>query len=244
MKKFLTILSFLTTLSSSLVVVACKTDKTDQKINEHNKIDNKENDSNSNPKELEKPNNNLNMSEQDLPKDQPNNKEEKNEKIDEFAGEIKKEIEELLNKKEKSKILDYASSLISKFLQSSSQKQLLEELNNLESEISKLFDESKIEDIKAKIALLFSESLDNSTNGNEAQKLKQLLDKVTKENKELILETTRDLLGKKISNEFDQELKTRINEVNSLLEKKDYNGVKTKLFDIVDKSAKLEKNKI
>nr|VZR97905.1 hypothetical protein MF5295_00527 [Mycoplasma feriruminatoris] len=244
MKKFLTILSFLTTLSSSLVVVACKTDKTDQKINEHNKTDNKENDSNSNPKELEKPNNNLNMSEQDLPKDQPNNKEEKNDKIDEFVGRIKKEIEELLNKKENPKILEYATNLISKFLQTSNQKQSFEELTNLENKISKLFAESKIEDVKAEITLLFSNSLNNITNGNEAQKLKQLLDKVTKENKESILETTRDLLGKKISNEFDQELKAKINEVNSLLEKNDYNGAKTKLFDIVDKSAKLEKNKI
>nr|VZS00318.1 hypothetical protein MF5582_00536 [Mycoplasma feriruminatoris] len=32
MKKFLTILSFLTTLSSSLVVAACKTDNVDKEI--------------------------------------------------------------------------------------------------------------------------------------------------------------------------------------------------------------------
>ncbi|WP_017697845.1 hypothetical protein [Mycoplasma mycoides] len=51
-------------------------------------------------------------------------------------------------------------------------------------------------------------------------------------------------MKKKISNEFEQELKTRINEINSLLTKKDYDSIKTKLFDIVDKSARLEKSKI
>ncbi|WFQ92715.1 hypothetical protein [Mycoplasma feriruminatoris] len=47
MKKFLTILSFLTTLSSSLVVVACKTDNVDKEVkNKENK-----NEQNNNPKD-------------------------------------------------------------------------------------------------------------------------------------------------------------------------------------------------
>ncbi|SRX66412.1 hypothetical protein [Mycoplasma mycoides] len=134
---------------------------------------------------------------------------------------------------------------ISKFLQRSSQKQSLEQLTNLENKISKLFDESKFDDVKTEITLLFSNSLENSNaNDIEVKKLKELLDKVSKENKKVILETTIELLGKKISNEFEQELKTRINEINSLLTKKDYDSIKTKLFDIVDKSAKLEKSKI
>ncbi|CBW54148.1 Hypothetical protein, predicted lipoprotein [Mycoplasma mycoides subsp. capri LC str. 95010] len=241
MKKILTLLSFITALSSSIIVVSCKTDNTNQKIKEK---DNK-NDSNQKPKELEKPNGSLNPSEQVLPKDQPITKEDKNEKIDSFAEQIKKEVKEVLDTKESSKILGYSASLISKFLQRSSQKQSLEQLTNLENKISKLFDESKFDDVKTEITVLFSDSLENSNaNGNEAQKLKELLDKVSKENKESILEAIRELLGKKISNEFEQELKTKINEINSLLTKKDYDSIKTKLFDIVDKSAKLEKNKI
>ncbi|MDP4040067.1 lipoprotein [Mycoplasma mycoides] len=237
MKKILTLLSFITALSSSLIVISCKTDNTSQKIKEkENKTDSKETD---------KPSNNSNSSEQELPKDQPNTKEDKNEKIDSFAEQIKKEVKEVLDTKESSKILEYSASLISKFLQRSSQKQSLKQLTNLESKISKLFDESKFDDVKTEITVLFSDSLENSNaNGNEAQKLKELLDKVSKENKESILEAIRELLGKKISNEFEQELKTKINEINSLLTKKDYDRIKTKLFDIVDKSAKLEKSKI
>ncbi|QVK02331.1 lipoprotein [Mycoplasma mycoides subsp. capri] len=237
MKKILTLLSFITVLSSSIIVVSCKVDKIEQKIKEkENKTDSKEKD---------KPSNNSNSSEQELPKDQPTTKKEKDEKIDTFAEKIKKEIKEILDKKDNSKILEYASGLISKFLQRSSQKQSFEKLTSLESKISKLFDKSDFNEIKKQIILLFSDSLENNNAiGNEGQKLKQLLDKVTKENKNLILETTRDLLGKKISNEFEQELKARINEINSLLTEKKYNSVKTKLFDMVDKSAKLEKNKI
>ncbi|ACU78876.1 putative liporotein [synthetic Mycoplasma mycoides JCVI-syn1.0] len=239
MKKILTLLSFITVLSSSLIVVSCKTDNTNQKIKE------KENKTDSNKKETETPNNNLNPSEKELPKDQPNTKEDKNEKIDDFAEKIKKELKEVLDTKESSKILESASGLISKFLQRSSQKQSLEQLTNLENKISKLFDESKFDDVKTEITLLFSNSLENSNaNDIEVKKLKELLDKVSKENKKVILETTIELLGKKISNEFEQELKTRINEINSLLTKKDYDSIKTKLFDIVDKSAKLEKSKI
>ncbi|QVK03132.1 lipoprotein [Mycoplasma mycoides] len=239
MKKILTLLSFITVLSSSLIVVSCKVDKTEQKIKE------KENKADSNKKETDKPSNNSNSSEQELPKDQANTKEQKNEKIDDFAEQIKKEVKEVLDTKESSKILGYSAGLISKFLQKSSQKQSLEQLTNLENKISKLFDESKFDDVKAEITVLFSDSLENSNaNGNEAQKLKELLDKVSKENKESILEDIRELLGKKISNEYEQELKTKINEINSLLTKKDYDSIKTKLFDIVDKSAKLEKNKI
>ncbi|QVK07220.1 lipoprotein [Mycoplasma mycoides] len=237
MKKILTLLSFITVLSSSIIVVSCKVDKTEQKIKE------KENETGS--KDKDQPSNNSNSSEQELPKDQPNTKEDKNEKIDSFAEQIKKEVKEVLDTKESSKILESAAGLISKFLQRSSQKQSLEQLTNLENKISKLFDESKFDDVKAEITVLFSDSLENSNaNGNEAQKLKELLDKVSKENKESILEAIRELLGKKISNEFEQELKTKINEINSLLTKKDYDSIKTKLFDIVDKSAKLEKSKI
>ncbi|WP_265493387.1 hypothetical protein [Mycoplasma mycoides] len=73
MKKILTLLSFITAFSSSIIVVSCKTDNTNQKIKEK---DNK-NDSNQKPKELEKPNGSLNPSEQDLPKDQPSTKKKK-----------------------------------------------------------------------------------------------------------------------------------------------------------------------
>ncbi|QVJ95832.1 lipoprotein [Mycoplasma mycoides] len=239
MKKILTLLSFITALSSSIIVVSCKVDKTEQKIKE------KENENKTDSKEIDKPNNNLKPSDQELPKDQPNTKEEKNEKIDDFAEKIKKEVKEILDTKESSKILESAAGLISKFLQRSSQKQSLEQLTNLENKISKLFDESKFDDVKTEITLLFSDSLENSNaNDIEVKKLKELLDKVSKENKKTILETTIELLGKKISNEFEQELKTRINEINSLLTKKDYDSIKTKLFDIVDKSAQLEKSKI
>ncbi|SRX61489.1 hypothetical protein MMC68I_00387 [Mycoplasma mycoides subsp. capri] len=200
MKKILTLLSFITVLSSSLIVVSCKTDNTNQKIKE------KENKTDSNKKETETPNNNLNPSEKELPKDQPNTKEDKNEKIDDFAEKIKKELKEVLDTKESSKILESASGLISKFLQRSSQKQSLEQLTNLENKISKLFDESKFDDVKTEITLLFSNSLENSNaNDIEVKKLKELLDKVSKENKKVILETTIELLGKKISNEFEQE---------------------------------------
>ncbi|MDP4040068.1 hypothetical protein [Mycoplasma mycoides] len=88
MKKILTLLSFITALSSSIFVVSCKVDKTEQKINgKENK-----NDSNQKPKELEKPNGSLNPSEQDLPKDQPSTKKEKDEKTDSFADKLKKDL--------------------------------------------------------------------------------------------------------------------------------------------------------
>ncbi|WP_265493388.1 hypothetical protein [Mycoplasma mycoides] len=69
-----------------------------------------------------------------------------------------------------------------------------------------------------------------------------MLDKVTKDNKEGILEEVKNLFGQKISKELEEKLKSETNGINNLLSKKQYETIKTKLFDIVDKTAELEKN--
>ncbi|QVK06350.1 lipoprotein [Mycoplasma mycoides] len=238
MKKIIPILSFITALSSSLIVVSCKTDNNNQKIKE------KENETGSNKKEIETPNNNSNPSERDLLKDQPINKEQKDEKTNNFADKFKKDIKDLLDKKDDSKIKDYAKDLITKYLQKSSEKQLLNNWFDLEKKIKKWFDESKLDYIKKEITILFSESFNTSSNNQESRKIKDLLDKVTKENKSGILEEVRNLFGKKVSKELEEELKVKIDEVNNLLSKMQYDTIKSKLFDIVDKTAELEKSVI
>ncbi|UZK63910.1 lipoprotein [Mycoplasma mycoides subsp. capri] len=238
MKKIIPILSFITALGSSLIVVSCKVDKTEQKIKE------KENKNDSIKKETETPNNNSNSSEQELPKDQPITKEQKNEKTDSFADKLKKDLKEILDKKEDLKIREYSTKLISKYFQKSSEKQLLNNWFDLEKKIKNWFDESELDDIKKEITILFSETFDNNSNNQESRKLKDLLDKVTKDNKEGILEEVKNLFGQKISKELEEKLKSETNEINNLLSKMQYETIKTKLFDIVDKTAELEKNKI
>ncbi|UKS54171.1 hypothetical protein [Mycoplasma feriruminatoris] len=239
MKKILTLLSFITVLSSSLVLVSCKTTNGNQSINK--KIDvNKEG--------KEKSNSN----EQELPKDEPDDKstdaiEEKKEKTDGFASKLKKELVDHLDKKEKQTIMELASKLFARYLQKSNEHKLPNDLSNLESKISKLFEEEKYDEIKGELTVLFSEGFNKENNFSSDQvsrKIKDLLDKVEKKNKELILEEIKNLFEKKASKELEEELKSKTNEINSLLSKEQYESVKNKLFDLIDKIANLEKTSI
>ncbi|QVK07221.1 Vmc-like lipoprotein signal peptide domain-containing protein [Mycoplasma mycoides] len=100
MKKIISMLSFITALSSSIIVVSCKTNNTNQKINEkNNKTDSKDKEKLDNNK-----NNNESGKEENKPQDDQAPKspdisnKDKNERIDNFAEKIKKEIEDIRNR--------------------------------------------------------------------------------------------------------------------------------------------------
>ncbi|WFQ96048.1 lipoprotein [Mycoplasma feriruminatoris] len=248
MKKNLTFLSFITVLSSSIVLVSCKTSNSNQNINK--KIDeNKKEERNSSPINEEKEK--INPNEEELPKDEPDNKsantrEDKKEKTDSFASKLKKELEDHLNKKEKQSIMEFASKLFYRYLQKSNENNLLKDLLELENKISKLFDDDKYDEIKQELTVLFSEGFNKVTDSSEqlSKKIKGLLDKVTRGNKDSILEEIKDLFEKKVSKEFEEELKNKTNEINGLLSKEQYESVRNKLFDLIDEIANLEKTSI
>ncbi|WFQ93559.1 lipoprotein [Mycoplasma feriruminatoris] len=242
MKKILTLLSFITVLSSSFVLVSCKISNTNQSIN--NKIDETKKEEEKSPSTKEK----TNSDEQELPKDEPDSKsfdtiEEKKEKTDIFARGLKKELEDLLNKKEKESIMGFASKIISTYLQKSNQNKLFKDLSDLENEISKLFEDSNYDEIKTKLTVLFSEGYnsENDSSGKESKKIKDLLDKVEKKNKNSILEEMKDLFEKKVSKESEEESKNKTTKINNLLSKEQYDSVKNELFGLIDIITNLEK---
>ncbi|UZK63909.1 lipoprotein [Mycoplasma mycoides subsp. capri] len=233
MKKIIPMLSFITVLSSSLIVVSCKTDNTNQKI--------KEKDNKTETKEIEQktPNSNSNPSQKDLSKDQPITKEQKDEKIDDFAEKIKKEIEENISKKNKEKIKDYASGIIDKMLKTSFQKDGQKRILELEEKISKLFTESNFDQIKTEINLLFSEAYENNDlfSENVKKKITDILSKVDKKNKKDISEIVNELLAKILEKQFNEESKKRSSEIEKLLNSDSFDKIKEKLFDWIKKIA-------
>ncbi|QVK06349.1 lipoprotein [Mycoplasma mycoides] len=231
MKKILTLLSFITVLSSSIIVVSCKVDKTEQKIKEkENKTDSKDKDKSSN---------NSNSSEQELPKDQPITKKDKNEKIDSFAEQIKKEVEENISNMNKDKIKNYAAGIIDKMLKTSFQKDGQKRISELEEKISRLFAESNFDQIKTEINLLFSQAYEKSDLSleNVKKQITDILSKVDKKNKEDISEIANELLAKILEKQFNEESNKRNSEIEKLLNSNSFDKVKEKLFDWIKKTA-------
>ncbi|QVK03133.1 lipoprotein [Mycoplasma mycoides] len=233
MKKIIPILSFITALSSSLIVVSCKIDNTNQKIKE------KDNKTESKETETKRPNSNSNSNEKELQKDQPITKEQKDEKIDTFAEKIKKEIEENISKKDKEKIKNYAAGIIDKMLKTSFQKDGQKRILELEEKISRLFTESNFDQIKTEINLLFSEAYEKSdlSSENVKKKITDILSKVDKKNKQDISEIVNDSLAKILEKQFNEESKKKISEIEELLNGDSLDKLKEKLFDWIKKTA-------
>ncbi|WFQ90229.1 hypothetical protein [Mycoplasma feriruminatoris] len=237
MKKFLTILSFLTTLSSSLVVLACKTPKDESKVK--NREDDKEGltEDNKNPNDKDKP-------QSDQPPAAPMiGEKEKEKKIDEFAGKIKTELEEIILKKEKDKIKNYAHNLTDKILEKTFEQKAQKRMSELDDKISSLFSKSNFDQIKAEITLLFSEiySTTSTSSENNRKNLTELLSKVDKKDKETIWEIINVLLNDILKSEFDEEKKKIDSEVEELLKKDSFGELKEKLFNLLKQATDLEK---
>ncbi|WFQ92714.1 lipoprotein [Mycoplasma feriruminatoris] len=245
MKKFLTILSFLAVLSSSLFVVACKTPRT----NQNNIKDNKElNDENN---KLDKKDNNT-LNDKDKPQgDQPHttpmvSEKEKEKKIDEVVSKIKAEIEEVVSKKDKEKIKNYAIGFVEEILRKSFGQKGKEKISKLDDKILDLFSKSDFDQIKVEINLLFSEIYGDNYNSKEniKEKLTDLLSGIEKKKEEEILEIVNSLLAETLENEFNFEKKKISDEIEKFLNDNSFEKLKGKLFNILEQATKLEKSSI
>ncbi|WFQ94401.1 hypothetical protein [Mycoplasma feriruminatoris] len=247
MKKFLTILGFLTVLSSSLVVVACKTPGTEQKNNKDNEKLNNKND------KLDKKDNkteNINtLNDKDSPQaDQPHttpmvSEKEKEKKIDEVAKKLKAEIEDIVSKKEKEKIKNYAFGFVEQTLRKTFEQKGKERISKLDSEILDLFSKSNFDQIKVQINLLFSEIHSNNSNSSQNIRVKitDLLSGIEKKEKEEILEIANNFLIEILQNEFNLEKKKINDEIEKLLKDNSFDKLKEKLFSLLKQATELEK---
>ncbi|QVK07223.1 hypothetical protein [Mycoplasma mycoides] len=149
----------------------------------------------------------------------------------------------LISKKDKEKIKSYSLELIDKMLKKSFEKDGKKRIAELDDKILKLFSKSEFDQIKTEINLLFSEVYDNSSDTGDVikKKITDLLSKVDKKNKEDILEITNTLLSEILQREFNKELKKNSSEIEELLNSDSFDKLKEKLFDLIKKTAELDK---
>ncbi|WFQ91875.1 hypothetical protein MFERI14815_00488 [Mycoplasma feriruminatoris] len=296
MKKFLTILSFLTTLSSSLVVVACKTDNVDKEVK--NKED--KNEQNNNPRDNKnnkdkqhnnlkekriknkeekiefkeenkfekitesKPNSNNNsgsnnnnesnsnsgslngiyqkfpMSE--MPNDQAPKDEEPFKKESENIKKHKQEVDEIISKMDHEKIeylfKEYNSNLIQNEFDNKMNK-----ISSLISDIFKLFDKYRPEELKTQISDLINQNSKGNYTWNEEckKKLDEILKQISKEEKNTIVNKIEELFFTLLNNESENKRKNLNNELDQLLKSKQYEKIKEKLYGMLEKSKNIEK---
>ncbi|WBX36169.1 MAG6090-like repeat-containing lipoprotein [Mycoplasma capricolum] len=270
MKKFLTILSLSTILTTSFAIVSCKVSNSNQKINnkkeDSNKNNNKNIDNNKNKIEKTK-DNSTNKNKLDKQKEFLNNwnkvfidsptgydialrltKEQKAkiEKIDSAANDFKKRVIDLLEKKEYEELNFFSKELIFKnlniLLANSISKKALEN----EKKIKKLLDESKFEEIKREITINFSKATKSSKKITEENKnkLSAFLSEVKENNEEKIYEILVKLFEMAIKVEFDEKAEELSNSINYLINSKMYDKLKQKIFSLINETAKFEKSLI
>ncbi|UZK63908.1 hypothetical protein MNF30_02995 [Mycoplasma mycoides subsp. capri] len=242
MKKYISILSCLTILSSSLVVISCKYADSNIKNNEKQNNINKEN--NSKKDETSKSLSNEKITFDKNPTSS-NNLSNQNRSVDELkeikekvSPEIKQkiqDIETIIKNKQDQLINNLTNELVYKYLLNSFAKEIDKKIVELNTKILKLFDESNLDDIKIKINSLFSESLDDKqkVTDKEKQEITNLLKDVKLENKDKILEKINALLIKISTSEFNKKQEKITNEINQLLLQKEYEQVKKRLIDLL-----------
>nr|VZR97899.1 hypothetical protein MF5295_00524 [Mycoplasma feriruminatoris] len=250
MKKILTILGFLTVLSSSLVIVACKAPRTEQKVkNKEDNLNNNSSSSGNTKSNVDSKDKNISSNNNKPQEEQPPVSSmigEKEKKINEFAEKMKLEVEEFISKREKDKIKNYAFGLIDKILKKSLGEKGQKRISELDDKILLLLSKSDLDQIKAEINLLFSEIYGANTTPLEdvKNKLTDLLSKVDKKEEDEILEIANKLLTEILQNEFNEEMKKISSEIEKLLENNNFSKLKEKIFNLIQEATELEKASI
>ncbi|QVK07224.1 hypothetical protein [Mycoplasma mycoides] len=244
MKKILSILTSLTVLTSSLLIISCSNNSTNMKDDKKQK-DIKKEDNDSKDEKNKSIDNNKTIIDNDSFKSDHNKKqpESKEEKI---SPDIKQKIQEIqknVDSKQDHLIKNLTSEIVHKYLWNSFVKQTDKKLSELNNKILKLFNESKIDDIKIEINTLLSESFSVNQKITEKQEITDLLKEIKIENKEQIIAKINSLLIKISKNEFNKEQEELRNEINKLLSQKQYEQVKRKLIDVISFSVDLKMDK-
>ncbi|QVK02333.1 hypothetical protein I7636_01875 [Mycoplasma mycoides subsp. capri] len=246
MKKILSILTSLTVLTSSLLIISCSNNITNMKYDKKQK-DIKKEDNDSKDEKNKSIDNNKTIIDNDSFKSDHNKKqpESKEEKI---SPDIKQKIQEIqknVDSKQEHLIKNLTSEIVHKYLWNSFVKQTDKKLLELNNKILKLFNESKIDDIKIEINTLLSESfsVNQKIIEKEKQEITDLLKDIKIENKEQIIAKINSLLIKISTNKFNKEQQQLTNEINKLLSQKQYEQVKRKLIDLISFSVDLKMDK-
>ncbi|QVJ95834.1 hypothetical protein [Mycoplasma mycoides] len=246
MKKILSILTSLTVLTSSLLMISCSNNSANMKDDKKQKDIKKEDNDSKDEKNKSIDNNKTiidnNSFKSDHNKKQPESKEEK------ISPDIKQKIQEIqknVDSKQDYLIKNLASEIVHKYLWNLFAKQTDKKISALNNKILKLFNESKIDDIKIEINTLFSESfsVNQKITEKEKQEITDLLKDIKIENKEQIIAKINSLLIKISTNEFNKEQEQLTNEINKLLSQKQYEQIKRKLIDLVNFSVDLKMDK-
>ncbi|WP_347938165.1 hypothetical protein VQY18_02430 [Mycoplasma feriruminatoris] len=240
MKKFLTILSFLTTISSSLAVVACKTPMTSIKGNDtNNDLSNKENNSDKN-KTVDKqkePNTKSpnNTTQSDEPQKTPEQIEKEGKK---FTEKIKEELNAAIKKNDLDKIKEISEAVVSKNLQTTSNIKLNEISTKFNSKIQKWQKNMNLDEIQLEFLTIFNEYISGSQKTEAIKKYTQ----ITKDtNIKTIIDKLQHLFRESLQTDLEEEYQKVNNDFNNLIKDKKYENLKEKLFDLIDKTIKLEK---
>ncbi|WP_434323523.1 hypothetical protein [Mycoplasma capricolum] len=267
MKKFLTILSSIIFLSSSVVVVSCKKpnnsiNKVEKNKNDFSNVISKEdeksiltvvekNDYNKSSNNEEHPvtnfkNNDHNTQKNDIfkmPKIDTISKKEKEEKTDKFVSTLKNQIEDFIKNKEDEKIKNLATEIVVKKIQKTFNIDAFKKISDLNTEITRAFEKSHSEDLKTQITLIISNSFISEYKFSQEQikKITELLTQANKDNKEKVLKTFNELVTEILTKQFEEEIKKITSEIDTLISNKKYEDVKNKLIEFIKKTAELEK---
>ncbi|WP_434335629.1 hypothetical protein V2P56_02435 [Mycoplasma capricolum subsp. capricolum] len=265
MKKFLTMLSSIIFLSSSVVVVSCKKpntsiNKVEKNKNDFSNVISKEdeksistvvekNDYNKSSNNEEHPvtnSNDHNTQKNDIskmPKIDTISKKEKEEKTDKFVSTLKNQIEDFIKNKEDEKIKNLATEIIVKKTQKTFDVDAFKKISDLDTEITRAFEKSGSEDLKTQITLIISNSFISEYKFSQEQikKMTELLTQANKDSKEKVLKTFNELVTEILTKQFEEEIKKITSEIDTLISNKKYEDVKNKLIEFIKKTAELEK---
>ncbi|KKW61480.1 hypothetical protein [Mycoplasma capricolum] len=264
MKKILNILSFLTIISSALLVVSCKKTTINQISNKNdnsstNKQDKNKQDHSNNEKMGENAKNDSDKmnTEKTLDNDRMNNQSDQpreestprnnGPKENDWSRAIKKEILESL----KNNNLDNLKTLLNSLIQTKEEtltsniidKKTLEYKNK----IIKFSNESNFEEIKKELIDVLENSI--KTNKNKQYEHKLLLDQfkdreIEKERIDEIIKVIIDIYKSNLSNELykelDKQIQKVIKEFEEIFERKNLDELKNKIFDLVNKIVEIE----
>ncbi|WP_434342315.1 hypothetical protein [Mycoplasma capricolum] len=265
MKKILNILSFLTIISSALLVVSCKkttinqisnkndnssTNKQDKNKQDHSNNEkmgeNTKNDSDKMNTEKTLDNDRMN-SQSDQPREEstPRNNDSKE---NDWSRAIKKEILESL----KNNNLDNLKTLSNSLVQTKGEALISNNIDKktleYKTKLTKFSSELKFDEIKKELISSLEESIKKNKNKQHEHKLlldqfkdRQLEKQHIGEIIKLIIDIYRSNLLNELYKELDEKIQKEIREFEEIFKRKNKDEIKNKLFDLVDKIVDLEK---
>nr|VZR97903.1 hypothetical protein MF5295_00526 [Mycoplasma feriruminatoris] len=193
------------------------------------------------PMELENHNNSGENSSAEQPQADESPKEEK--ELNNKTVEYKQKIDKLISEKDNSQIIVFFKDLYSEITQDEFNKVNSKKTTEANNKIISLFNENNSENLKSKIDNFINEVFGNDFkwNENDKKKLGELLKQTSNEQKDNVLEKIDQLFLDITGRKTNENAKNAAEEIEYLLTQKQYDEVKQKMYELVDKIEKIEK---